>query len=286
MKTENKVNLKAIKPSGTNFGYCINCYNGCEHGCHYCYGMKVTQKPYSKWKEPQMRPQLLDWLKKDVEVLNQQPDVKADIKDIMLCSITDCYQPLELRYGVTKEVIEILIENDLPFTVLTKSKNVTRDIDLFKGYDRCRVGLTIMTLDDSLRQSSEPNASPIPDRIQTLKKLKEAGIFTYCSVEPIMTDKRSDPIEIMEKLHDYVDLFEFGKLNPINNDNPDFNKEYYIDMFKKINEYCEKHKINYCHAGHSEDFLKGHGLKFIPSPMVLSIMHNRGTDDGRKESIR
>jgi DNA repair photolyase len=269
MNTENKVNLKAIKPSRTGFGHCINCYNGCEHGCRYCYGMETTHKTYDEWIKPVPRLQLIDWLRKDIEVLKHHPEIKADIEDIMVSSITDCYQPLEAQHRITREVIKLLIENELPFTILTKNASVLSDIDLFTGYDKCKVGLTIMTLFDNIRQSIEPKASPIQDRIEALKELHQAGVYTYCSVEPILPG--SNPIEVIERVKGFVDLFEFGKLNPNDNYKVSPNKEYYIDVFTKINEYCDQNKINYCHAGHSAGFLTKQGLRFIPNPLGASV---------------
>ncbi|MFC1910444.1 radical SAM protein [Chloroflexota bacterium] len=257
--------LKAIRESKTGFGYCINCYNGCAHGCHYCYGMKVTRKAYSDWIKPVLRPKLPDLLRKDMEVLKHHLEIKADIKDIMVSSITDCYQPIESQHRITREVVKILIENELPFTILTKNKDVLDDIDLFKGYGKCRVGLTIATLDDNLQRSLEPKASPIEDRIEALRELKQAGVYTYCSVEPIMLG--SNPIDVVDRVGDYVDLFEFGKLNPNGNYKANSNTDYYVNVFKQIAMYCSNNAINYRHASHSKDFLKANGLNYRESTL-------------------
>ncbi len=258
--------MKAITESKTNFGYCINCYNGCEHGCRYCYGMKVTHKKYADWVKPVTRLQLIDWLQKDMEVLEQHSDVKAGIKDIMVSSITDCYQPIESKHRITREVVKILIENELPFTVLTKNVNVLNDIDLFAGYDKCIVGFTVATLDDNLQRSLEPKASSIEDRIIALRELHKTGVFTYCSIEPILPG--SNPIEIVKKLGKDVDLYEFGKWNPESDTQAvveqilgvKYNEDYYADQFKKINEYCDTNNIRYRHASHSARFLKAKGI--------------------------
>jgi DNA repair photolyase len=275
-KAGNAVKFKAIRPSGTRFGYCINCYDGCGHGCIYCYGMKARYMKYRDWIKPRPRYQVVDWLRNDIELIKQHPEIKTEIKDFMICSITDCYQPLELEHRLTREVIKILIQNDLPFTVLTKNVNVLEDIALFRNYDKCRAGLTIVTLDDTLRQKLEPNSSPIDERINAIKELKQAGINTYCSVEPILPDKRSDPIAIAELLKDYVDLFEFGKWNPKkhraeieNTLGTRYNREYYVEVFKDIAEYCADNDVTYCHAGHSKDYLMKRGMEFIPYPTVL-----------------
>lgn len=268
--TVNKVQspkLKVIRPSGTGFGYCINCYNGCEHGCQYCYSRKIAHKDEATWINAQPRLQIVDLLKKDVKNLKSSNIV---IRDMFLCSICDAYQPIELQYGITRRVIEILIGEGLPFTVLTKNTNVLRDLDLFKGYEKCRVGLTVITLDDNFRKKLEPNASPIADRCDALETLKANGVSTYCSVEPIMPCKESDPIEIVKRLRNCVDLFEFGKWSPyIMKGIPvTYNEDYYVGLFGRLIPYCEQEGIKYCTASHSETFLKSKGFKFIPYQLV------------------
>ena len=206
---------QVLMKSGTRFEWKIDCYDGCKHGCRYCYAWYIKRRSYSDWTNPTPHLDVVSDLRSQLSRMRDA--TKANIKDIMLSSLTDSYQTLESEHQLTRGVIEVLIENDLPFTVLTKSSDVTRDIDLFRDYDKCRVGLSIVTLDDSLRQLMEPNSSKIPERIAALKELKQAGISTYCSVEPILPDKRSDPIAIANELKNYVDLFEFGKWNPKRN---------------------------------------------------------------------
>ncbi len=263
--------------SGANFGWKIDCYDGCEHGCRYCYAWGIKRKKhkyYSSWTNPIPVQNVVSDLQSQLSGMKNT--TKANIKDIFVSSLTDCYQPIESQHRITRQVIKLLIENELPFTILTKSATVLDDIDLFKNYDKCRVGFTIVTLDDNLRQSLEPNASSIADRIEALKELRQAGISTYCSVEPILPDKRSDPIAIVDKLKDYVDLWEFGMWNPKDDSKrlvekilgTVYNEYYYLNVFNNIKEYCDKNKINYCHAGHSEKFLKECGITFKPCPLV------------------
>lgn len=263
---------KPLAKSGTNFEWQINCYQGCEHGCLYCYGRKQGKYRvirYDEWVNAEPRAETSDLLRK--QLFGMRPATKDRIKDIFVCSACDAYQPQELEQEITRRVIEILIEGKLPFTILTKNVSVLRDIDLFAGYDRCRVGLTIITLDDSFREILEPNASPIVERCEALKTLKLAGVSTYCSVEPIMSDIRSDLIAVVDKLRDYVDLFEFGKWNPkFKRGIPvNYNVEWYIDTFTRLNKYCDQLGVNYCHAGHSKPFLEAHGINFKPCPTVI-----------------
>jgi len=266
-----KTYRKPLQRSGTNFGWQINTYEGCEHGCHYCYARKRPFNiiPYNKWINATPRLDTPNLLTKQLKGMRDA--TKDSIKDIFICSACDPYQPLESIFEITKDVIKLLIEYDLPFTILTKNAGVLRDIGLFKGYKKCRVGLTIITMDDNFRKVLEPDASPIQDRIDALEKLKSAGISTYCSVEPIMSDIRCDPIAIVDSLKDCVDLFEFGKWNPkFRNTVPvKYDEKWYMKTFTNLEAHCKKLGITYCHAGHSEKFLKANGFKFKPCPTVI-----------------
>jgi DNA repair photolyase len=203
---------------------------------------RTHQKCYEDWLRVRPRTQIPDLLREDVKVIKQN---EIELPDIMLCSICDAYQPIELKCEITRNVIQILRENNLPFTVLTKSTNVLRDLDLFVGYAKCRVGFTIITLDDNFRKEYEPNSSPIEERCEALKILKDNGIPTYCSVEPILPCEESNPIQIVKTLREYVDLFEFGKLNLSDEERiPDrCHDEYYRQVFRNLIPYCEREGI-------------------------------------------
>ena len=105
----------------------------------------------------------------------------------------------------------MLISNELPFTILKQTTQVLRDLDLFKGYKWCRVGVTVTSfLMNCLRKSWEPFTANYNKRIEVLSTLKLNGINTYLSGEPIMPLEVSNRLEIVCKLRDYVDLFDFG----------------------------------------------------------------------------
>ena len=97
----------------------------------------------------------------------------------------------------TRQAIKVLIENELPFTIITKSDLVIRDIDLFKDYKWCRVGVTISSLDERFRRLLEPNTASYPQRIAVLETLKDYGVSNYLSCEPIMPVEESNPLLIV-----------------------------------------------------------------------------------------
>ena len=135
----------------------------------------------------------------------------GSINDIFVGSVKDYYQPIELEHKITRQIVEVLIENKLPFTILTKGNSVLRDIDTLKDYPLCRVGVTLISLDEAIRKDLEPGATSYKERIQVLETLKKNGIRTYLSCEPLIPVKEVNLIEIVQKLGGVVDLFEFGK---------------------------------------------------------------------------
>jgi DNA repair photolyase len=268
------LNTKVLKPSGTGFEWCINQYNGCSHGCLYCYGMTTRKMTYDKWIKPQPRKDVIANLKKDIEKLGKN-NLLSNVRDIFVGSVTDSYQPLELHYKLTRQTIEILKANGLPFTILTKGTAVLKDIDILKGYPLCRVGVTMISMNENVRKELEPGASSYADRIKVLETLKSNGISTYLSCEPMMPIVESDPIEIIKELSELVDLFEFGKWNKYRyNHIPNYywnnhSDKYYVDVLSKTINYCEENKIDYCIASHSKDFCTKYGLAFKPHKTIL-----------------
>ncbi|MCW4025565.1 MAG: radical SAM protein [Candidatus Bathyarchaeota archaeon] len=254
----------------------MNPYNGCRHGCLYCYARKYE---YNKWIKPTPRKDVIEKLKKDIKVL-KSTDKICNIQDILLGSNTDSYQPLEAEYKQTRQVIDELISNELPFSILTKSNRVLRDIDLFKGYQWCRVGVTLTSFDETFRRDLEPYTVSYDERIKVLVALKENGISTYLSGEPIMPVEASNPLEIVHKLKDVVDLFEFG----LYDDKEDYDytpvayKKHYNDdtyhapIFREQIQYCQENNINYCNSSHSRAFFKKNNLPFQKYPLLKPPM--------------
>jgi DNA repair photolyase len=97
-----------LKPSGTGFGWCINQFDGCTHGCKYCYGMVIRRKSYADWINAKSKENVIEKLKKDIRKLQES---KVEIPDIFLGSITDSYQPLERKLQLTRQVVQTLKES-------------------------------------------------------------------------------------------------------------------------------------------------------------------------------
>jgi len=174
-----KVTCKTIlsKSGLRDSKYSVNPYKGCSNACVYCYAPYILREG-RKWGE------FVDVKTNAPEVLEKELK-KVSSGTIFLSSVTDCYQPLERKYEITRRILEKLKGTKLSVSILTKSSLVLRDLDLLRQMD-CEVGLTITTLNDSIRKIFEPNASPIEERLNALRQLKDAGIRTYIFFGPML----------------------------------------------------------------------------------------------------
>jgi DNA repair photolyase len=105
---------------------------------------------------------------------------------VMLASVTDAYQTIEGKYGLTRRCLELLTLSRLKASILTKSDLVLRDAELLKAMPGAEVGFTITTLDDKLARLLEPGAPSPSQRLATLEKLARAGIRTWVFVAPVL----------------------------------------------------------------------------------------------------
>ena len=181
------------------FTQSINPYQGCEHGCAYCYarpshayldlspGLEFETKLFAK-------PNAAVLLRAELA----KPIYRCD--PIALGTNTDPYQPIEREWRITRQILEVLAEHEHPFSIVTKSALVERDIDLIapmaaKGM--ARVYLSITSLDRDIARTLEPRAAAPHRRLQAVKMLSAAGIPVGVMTAPIipqLTDKDMEAI--------------------------------------------------------------------------------------------
>jgi DNA repair photolyase len=170
------------------FSQSINPYRGCEHGCIYCYA-----RPSHSYLE--LSPGL-DFETKLYAKTNAVELLRAELgrrgyapSPIALGANTDCYQPIERRYRLTRGIVELLAECDHPLTIVTKSALVERDLDLLAPMARknlVRAFVSIGTLDRKLARRLEPRAASPQRRLDTLRTLSSAGVPCGVMVAPII----------------------------------------------------------------------------------------------------
>lgn len=263
-----KVNDYVTKSNLPASDYVINPYVGCPHGCKYCYASFM--KRFTGHKE--------DWgTFVDIKLCDKKINInKLKNKRVFLSSVTDCYNKFEEKYELTRNILKQLVDADCELSISTKSKLILRDLDLLKQMKNLTVSMSINTLDENFKNDMD-NASSIKERLYTLKKLHDNGIYTVLFMSPIFP-YISNFKEIIDISKDYIDEYWFENLNLrgiykqtilnyIQLNYPELigyydeiynkkNKQYWIELSKDIKKYCDENKIKYINYFYHEELVK------------------------------
>jgi DNA repair photolyase len=185
--------------------YCVNPYTGCFHACRYCYA--TFMKRYTGHTEAWGN--FVDVKINAPEVLQKQLK-RATRGNIIISSVTDAYQPVEAKYKLTRQCLEVLLHYQFPIDILTKSPLVLRDIGLIKQIKDREVGITITTDNEKIRKVFEPYAPSISARISALRTLRNNGISTYTFIGPVLP---MNPEVLLERISPYVDSIIIDRMN-------------------------------------------------------------------------
>lgn len=170
------------------FRYSVNAYRGCQHGCSYCYarntheylglnaGLDFETKIMVKHDAPAL---LREYLARD----NWEPG------EIVFSGVTDCYQPAERQFRLTRQCLEVALECQLPVGIVTKNALVARDLDILREMAARRlvqVAISVTTLDAELARVMEPRTSTPAARLRAMQILSAAGVPVRVMVAPII----------------------------------------------------------------------------------------------------
>lgn len=193
--------LSENKSPDIPFRYSINPYQGCEHGCAYCYARNV----HSYWGFSAG----MDWetkiiAKKNAAQLLEKVFLKKAWKPetIMLSGNTDPYQPLEQKLKITRSLLKIFAMYNNPVGIITKNSLISRDVDILKdlaAYHLVRVFFSITTLDEKLRRILEPRTANATKILAAMDLLSNSGIETGVMMGPIIPSINDNEIESILK---------------------------------------------------------------------------------------
>lgn len=170
------------------FSYGLNSYRGCEHGCAYCFarpfheylgwssGLDFETKILVKLRAPEL-------LRRELTAKSWKPEA------IAMSGVTDCYQPAERHFRLTRQCLEVCAELRHPIFIITKNALVTRDLDVLRELARhncIAVHVSVTTLDSDLGGELEPRASRPAARLRAIRELSAAGIPVGVMVAPII----------------------------------------------------------------------------------------------------
>ncbi|HED23781.1 MAG TPA: radical SAM protein [Firmicutes bacterium] len=157
------------------YGWDLNIYRGCGHGCCYCYALYShrylgASDSESFYSEIHVKTNIVDLLEKEIRSKSWQREV------INIGGVTDSYQPAEVKYRLMPEILKLLIKYKTPAIISTKSDLILRDYDLIDQLSRLtyiNVAATITTADENMRRLIEPHSAPTAARLAMLGEFRK-----------------------------------------------------------------------------------------------------------------
>ncbi|MBU4372780.1 MAG: radical SAM protein [Proteobacteria bacterium] len=233
---------KSVLSKSQIYDYAINPYVGCSHSCRYCYAafMRRFTGHKEKWGEfVDVKINAPELLAKEIK--------RKQLGRVWVSGVCDPYQVVEKRYELTRKCLEILVKNQWPVTIQTKSSLVLRDIEILEKFKDIEVGFSITTADEKIRKLFEPGASPIKERIHALDVLHSKGIQTFAMIAPILPGAEGLIEELAEKVdHILIDRVNYFYANRIYTENRmDWAKEdpFFIEGAEELKEGFKKQGI-------------------------------------------
>lgn len=179
----NKVDSPDLRMS-----WSMNPYQGCEHGCAYCYARPTHE--YWGYSAGLDFERVIIVKRNAPEVLRATLMKKKWVPEpIMFSGNTDCYQPVERKEGITRRMLEVVLEFRQPVSMITKNALILRDLDLFSemaSLGIVSVAISFTTLNEDLRRVMEPRTSTGLNRLRAMETLTKAGVPVYAMIAPII----------------------------------------------------------------------------------------------------
>lgn len=184
------------KVSGMPFRWSLNPYMGCAHRCTFCYVRTFEERAGRPGDERygtsvRVKVNVAEVLRREVSRGSWQRETVA------FGSATDPYQPAEGRYRLTRACMEVLIEHGTPFSMITRSPLVLRDIDVLTAASAAglavSVTFSIPTLEPRIWRTTEPGTPPPRQRLRAVRALTDAGITAGIGIAPILPGISDDP---------------------------------------------------------------------------------------------
>jgi DNA repair photolyase len=188
--------LSENKSPDIPFRYSINPYNGCEHGCVYCYARNSHEYwGYSAGRDFEEKILYKPEAPKLLRAVFQSDQWKPEL--IVLSGNTDCYQPVERKLELTRKLLQVFLEHRHPVGLITKNALIMRDLDLLKALNEQRllaITISVTTLNEDIRRIMEPRTSTIANRLKTIETLSKAGIAVNVNMAPIIPGLNSEEV--------------------------------------------------------------------------------------------
>ncbi|RZL48594.1 MAG: PA0069 family radical SAM protein [Pedobacter sp.] len=247
--------VNKVESPDVGMAYSLNPYQGCEHGCIYCYarnsheywgfsaGLDFERKIIVKQDAPELFKKFLEkkgW----------------DATPISLSGNTDCYQPAERKFRLTRQLLEIALEYKQPITMITKNALILRDLDILQDLAKLKLSavyVSITSLDEKLRLKLEPRTTTAKQRLKIIEELTKVGLPTGVMAAPMIPGLNDYEMPAILKASADNGAKSAGytvvRLNGvINKIFEDWLRKNFPDRFDKV-----WHQIQNCHNGNVND---------------------------------
>lgn len=183
-----KTIINKVESTDIGLAYSLNPYQGCEHGCVYCYARNTHEFwGYSAGLDFErkiiVKKNAAELLEKEFSNKNWKP------QPIMLSGNTDCYQPVEKKLGITRSILQVCLKYKHPVAIITKNTLIERDIDILTQLaelNLVHVMISVTGSDEKVRQLLEPRTSTYKNRMEVIAKLTKHGIPCGVMIAPII----------------------------------------------------------------------------------------------------
>ena len=262
-KETSKTIVNKVTSPDLGMAYSLNPYQGCEHGCIYCYARNSHQ--YWGFSAGQDFEQKIVVKENAPALFRKFMEKKGrDVQPISISGNTDCYQPVERKLQLTRRILELALLYEQPVSMITKNALILRDRDLLEALaekNLVMVYLSITGVDEQLRRCLEPRTASYRKRLQVLETLSAAGVPTGVMNAPIIPGLNDAQMPAVLKAAADAGALRAGytlvRLNgAIGIIFEDWLKKTFPDRFDKI-----WHLIESCHAGQVNDSRWGHRMR-------------------------
>ncbi len=258
-----KTIVNKVESPDVGMGYSLNPYQGCEHGCVYCYA-RNSHEYWGYGAGLDFESRIL--VKKNAAQLLEQKLKSKNWKavPIVLSGNTDCYQPIEKKLEITRSLLQLFLKYKHPVGIITKNALIQRDLDLLKELAKdnlIQVNISITSLSEDTRRLLEPRTATIKRRLETVEKLSAEGIPVRVMAAPIIPGINSHEIIPLVKKVAQMGAKDVGytvvRLNGAI-------AEIFEDWIRKtMPDRAEKvlHQIAACHGGTLNDSQFGRRMR-------------------------
>ncbi len=250
-----KTILNKVTSIDIGMPYSMNPYQGCEHGCIYCYARNTHEYwGYSAGLDFERK---ILYKKNAAQLLeNKLKSTNWEAQNIMLSGNTDCYQPIEKKLEITRKILEVFLKYQHPVSIITKNALILRDLDILTELSKLNllhVSISITSLKEDTRRILEPRTASIPKRLKTVETLAQNRIPVNVMMAPIIPAINSHEIfNLVKKVSELGAVsaaYTMVRLNgAIGNLFKDWVLKAFPDRAKKI-----LHQIESCHGGQLND---------------------------------